>query len=118
MDTLDNVMLQDTWVLGWQQDGDRLVFTVEASLWPGHPSYEPPKPGEWTCYKRGRVAFDGVQAVQGLLDLREVPGHTDPDGSQDYGSIDVLGVIEGGYRIAGEFGDVVVRAKSVRLELD
>jgi hypothetical protein len=56
----DGVTLTDTFVLDWKHEGDCLVFTVLASLWPGHPAYESPKPGEWTCYKRGRIVFKRV----------------------------------------------------------
>jgi len=116
--TLDHVMLEDSWVLGWRLESDRLVFAIEASLWPGHGSYESPKPGEWTCYKRGRLVFEGVRDVQGLLDLNGLSPHTDPDGTQDFGSIDLLALTEGGFRIIGKFGDVLVQASSVRLDLE
>jgi hypothetical protein len=116
--SFDNVMIQDTWVLAWRREADRLIFIIEASLWPGHPAYEPPNQGEWTCYKRGKLVFEGVRRIEGLLDQDHVASHTDPDGSRDYGSIDYLDTATDGFRIAGDFGDVAVQASVVRLELE
>lgn len=78
----DGVLITDTFVLGWYRDADRLVFTVEASLWPGHPNYEPPQPDEWTCYKPARLVFDGVRTVDGLPEMAVVPRSTDADGTR------------------------------------
>jgi len=113
----DGVMIQDTWVLGWHHEPGRLVFDVEASLWPGHPDYEPPRPGEWTCYKPAQLVFDGVQAVEGLLETAVAPRGTDADGSQDFGSLSELKAEPGGYVIAGDFGTVRIKADSIKLEI-
>jgi hypothetical protein len=116
--SFDKVMVEDTWVLGWRREADRLIFVVEASLWPGHPAYELPKKGEWTCYKRGQLLFEGVRRIEGLLDQDAVSFNTDPDGSRDYGSIGYLDTATDGFRINGDFGDVAVQAVGVRLELE
>jgi hypothetical protein len=114
----DGVMITDTFVLGWHREGDRLVFMLEASLWPGHPDYELPCPDEWTCYKPGRLVFEGVRSVEGLPDTASVPRSTDATGSQDFGTLAELVVEPGGYRIAGDFGLVKIQADSLRLEID
>ena len=114
---LDGVSFTDTFVLGWSREVDRLVFDVEASLWPGHPAYEPPRPGEWTCYKPARLVFEGVQDAEGLPDMASVPRSTDADGNWDFGSLHELTPEPGGFRVAGDFGVVRVHAASVRLEV-
>jgi hypothetical protein len=111
----DGVLITDTFVLGWHREADRLVFVVEASLWPGHPEYEPPRPSEWTCYKPAHLVFEGVQSVSGLPEIASVPRGTDSDGSHDFGSLSELAVTPGGFVIAGDFGLVRVRAASCRL---
>lgn len=111
------VLTTGTFVLEWHWEDNQLVFTVEASLWPGHPDYEPPRPGEWTCYKPARLIFEGVRSVAGLPEMAAAPRWTDPDGSQDFGSLNELTAEPGGYRIAGDFGVVRVQADSVRLEV-
>ncbi|HEV2735587.1 MAG TPA: hypothetical protein VGV85_12155 [Longimicrobiaceae bacterium] len=119
MPELAGVDLEDSWVLGWRYDAParRLTIEVEASLWPGHPAYEPPAAGEHTCYRRATLAFEGVTSVSGLRTQSEVPGHLDPDGTRDYGSVDVLEGADGVFRLAGEMGEVTVRAAVLRLRL-
>lgn len=114
----DGVAITDTFVLGWRRSADRLVFAVEASLWPGHPSYETPRQGEWTCYKSANLIFDSVSAVEGLPDMASAPQWIDPGSQPDYGSLQELATIPGGFRIIGDFGVVRVHAASVRLELN
>jgi hypothetical protein len=111
-------MSEDTFVLGWHQQGDHLVFVVEASLWPGHPGYEPPRPGEWTCCKRARLLFAGVRKVEGLPDMADVRTYTDIDGSTDYGSINALTTEGSWYRFVGDFGEVRIQAEAMRLEVE
>lgn len=111
------VLIEDCWVLGWRTDGDTLIFDILASLWPGHPNYEAPKPNEWTCYKRSELVFHGVRKVSGLLPVHEVRQTVDPDGSVDYGSLDSIKVIPDGFSIIGDFGDVAVSATSVQLRV-
>jgi hypothetical protein len=114
---LDGVLITDTFVLDWCRDSRRLLFVVDASLRPDHPAWEPPKPDEWACYKPARLIFDDVECVDGLLEPANVPGHTDPDGRHDFGSIDELVSVPNGFRICGEFGEVRITAGSVRLEV-
>jgi hypothetical protein len=114
---LDGVLITDTFVLDWYFEPRRLVFVVDASLQPDHPANERSKPNEWACYKPARLVLDDVECVEGLLEPASAPGHTDPDGSHDFGSIDELVSIVNGFRICGEFGDVQITANSVRLEV-
>jgi hypothetical protein len=113
----EGVLTTDTYVLGWHREAERLVFDVEASLWPEHPDYEPPRPGEWTCYKPARLVFEGVESVANLPDMASVPRSTDANGSQDFGSLSELAADASGFVIAGDFGVVRVFAASVRLEV-
>ncbi len=112
-----NVMVQDCWVLGWRAENDSLIFDVEASLSVGHPHYEPPKSGEWACYKAAQIVFSGVREVSGLRPLPSVRATVGPDASVDYGSIDSISQESNGYLIVGEFGNVLVSASTVRLHL-
>lgn len=81
----DGVDLEDSWVLGWRFDStsNQLVFDLDVSLWEGHEHYAKPLSGEWTCYKRGRLVFDQVSKVKGLLPMESVKHSIDPDESID-----------------------------------
>jgi hypothetical protein len=111
----EGVLTTDTFVISWRQEADRLVFVVDASLGPGHPNYEPPLPGEWSCYKPARLVFKGVRVVDGLPQMESSPHCTDADGSQDFGTLDELVAEPGGYRVAGDFGVVRIQADSAQL---
>jgi hypothetical protein len=113
----DGVLITDTFVMGWRREGDQLVFDLEASLWPAHPDYESPRPGKWTCYKPARLVFDGVRAVDGLPEMAEAPQWLDVGGPPDYGTLDELVAVPGGFRVAGDFGVAVVSADGLRLEV-
>ena len=116
----DGVDLEDSWVLGWHFDAghDRLVFDLAASLWPGHPSYVPPPPDEYTCYKRARLIFERVTSIGGLSPMDAVKPNIDPDGSLDYGNVEGLHRAgEGIYKFGGDIGEVSVKCEGVRLEI-
>jgi len=117
----EGVDLEDSWVLGWHLDELRkqLVFELEVSLWPAHVNYAPPKSGEYTCYKRGRLIFEDVMYLQGLLPEQEVKPSKDPEGSIDYGNIEGFNRAgDGVYEFEGDFGKVRVNGGRVHLEID
>ena len=118
IDAFDEILLEDTYVLGWSQTPNLLTFTVLASLLQSHPQAAPPLAGEWACYKPGVIRFSGVSSIAGLLPQEVVTPISDPDGSIDFGCIDDLSQIRPGeFRIAGEFGMVAVAATAVALVL-
>ena len=112
------VDLEDSWILGWCHDiaGRRLTFDLEASLWPGHPAYDTPSPGEWTCYRVATLAFEEV-SVSGLLAMGQARSTVDPDGSRDYECLYGLRREGNVFRFEGDMGDVTVHAGAVRLAL-
>jgi hypothetical protein len=100
------VDIEDSFVLRWELCGECLVIDVEASLWPGHPSYEQPINGNHTCYKPARLVFPSVREVSGLRSMPEVVPSRDPDGSPDYETIDTLEGAGFHYQVIGDFGTV------------
>ena len=104
------VDLEDSFVLGWALRADAFVVDLEASLWPGHPSYEPPLPGSHTCYKPARLVFPAVREISGLLPKAELDPSHDPDGSIDYGTIEALSSSGAQHRIVAEFGVVSLQS--------
>jgi hypothetical protein len=116
----DGVDLEDSWILGWHFDADqhRLVFNLEASLWPGHTSYVLPSPDKHTCYKQAHLIFEQVANVNGLLPMDSVKTNIDPDGSIDYGNVEGLHCVgDGIYKFSSDFGEVSIRCEGVRLEI-
>lgn len=121
----DRVDLEDSWVLGWyfNSSQNQLIFDLEVSLWEGNEHYDPPLPGEYTCYKRGRLIFEGVTSIHDLSPMDTAKPTIDPDGSIDYGNIEGLrhvgdGIYKFGGDVAKDFGEVSVKCGDVRLEIN
>jgi hypothetical protein len=83
-----------------------------------HPLYEEPWPNEWTCYKSGRLIFEGVRSLTGLKEQASVRPNVGPDDSVDYDCFDALNVVGEAYEVVGDFGDVRLSASSVLVEID
>jgi hypothetical protein len=115
----DHVMLDDTFVLEWCVSPAEVVFHVLAHLRPEHPQASSPAPGDWACYRPANIVFPNVAECSGLLPKSEVASTIDPDGSIDYGTIDALLEPNAGtFRICGNFGDVLIRSDSPRLDIE
>ncbi len=118
MPELAGVDLEDSWVLGWRYDAPagRLTVEVEANLWRA--------PGDERGGGRAHLLSPGDARVRGRhFGVRAPaagggPGAPGSDGTRDYGSVDVLEGGDGVFRLAGEMGDVTLRAAALRLRVD
>jgi hypothetical protein len=113
------VDLEDSFILGWQYapEAGGLAFEVGASLWPGHPAYEPPQRGEHTCYKRTAMLFVNASVIGRLPQQSDVEPGRDADGREDYGSFDTLSLDDGTYRVVTDFADVLIRCDRVTFDV-
>jgi hypothetical protein len=116
--TLQGIDLTDSCVLSWNQRTGILEFIVEFSLWPESPLYRKPKIDEWTCYRRGALRFEGVIAVEGLKKESEVGFSIDPDGSKDFGNIETFEECADCIRMSGDFGCVLIRCSSWKVDIE
>jgi hypothetical protein len=101
---LDNVYLEESWVLGVYESDDDLTFDLEVVLTDGHPQWEPPKPGEMYCYRRTALTFSNVRGIEWLE--RGTRPATDATGSEDWGHIDTFVADGGRYELTGDWGRV------------
>lgn len=109
--------LNDSFVLNWSQEGDQLLFDLEASIWPDSIHYSKPENGEYTCYRKATLMFKGVQTITGLKSIESAPSTTDPDGTADFGNIETLNQIENGFQLFGDFGSVNIIGGELRFEV-
>jgi len=112
---LKGVMVEDCFVLSWEVVDGALSIEIEASLWPGHPIYSPPKPNEWTCYMPATLLFSRVSQLKGLNSMAEVspiPGSEDPP---DYGTLDYIEENDNFFKIGGPLGELSFRAENAQL---
>ncbi|PAV26323.1 hypothetical protein CF392_06395 [Tamilnaduibacter salinus] len=114
----NGIDLNDSFVLGWQAEDQRLSFDLELSIWPASEYYTSAKEGEYTCYRKAVLIFDQIEGYQGLLSIDEAPRSTDASGEIDYGNIDQLFVRGNQYIVEGDFGRVEVQGGDLRLEFN
>jgi hypothetical protein len=81
---LENVYLEDSWVLGVFESDDSLSFDLDAVLTEQHPQGHPPKPGEQYAYRRVSLTFPTLRAIESLD--RGDPPATDAAGDLDSGN--------------------------------
>lgn len=109
MECFRGIDLNDSFVLSWKVEKRRLCFVLEASIWPGSEHYQPPEKKEYTCYRPATLYFRDCDSVSGLNAMSEVRPSVDTNGEVDYGNIDSLTQIPGGFEILGDFGNVLVK---------
>ncbi|MFD0782361.1 hypothetical protein ACFQZ8_00240 [Micromonospora azadirachtae] len=107
--------LEDSWVLDVVARPGILAVTLDVVLLPQHPDHQPPQPGEAYCYRRGELIFAGVTNLRWTR--QGLPPAKDTSGDLDYGGVDLLTLDQGAYRMSGDFGEIVVHAKSVQMQL-
>lgn len=107
IDVFNNVDLYDSFVIGWQCTDETFFIDLEASLWPGHSEYEPPKKDEHTCYKKAQLLFRNPRNIKGLLPIGQVEASKVMENEiPDYDTIDSFEISNKKFRLIGSFGDV------------
>lgn len=111
---LEQIYLEDSYVFGIEECAGELVFEMEFVLRGEHPLYEPPKPSDQYCFRKGRLVFHDVKEVK-WLERRDV-GSWDATGQRDFGNIDALHQDDHGwFQLEGDWGKVDVRAEGVEV---
>jgi hypothetical protein len=105
---LENLYLEDSWVLGVYESDRSLTFDLDAVLTEQHPRWHPPTPGEQYAYCRLTLTFPAVRSIEWLD--RGRPPATDASGEQDWGNIDTFVVENGVYEMEGDWGHVRIQA--------
>lgn len=103
----DGYYFEDGWVRGLYASTLQLVIEIDAVLTGHHPHFGEPNPGEIYCYERVAVLFPNARHVEWIQPLTLQP-HRDPDGSVDYGNIDVFTRSGDVSHLRGEWGEVCV----------
>ncbi len=78
---LEQVYLEESWVLGIEVDQQLAAFQLELVLTEDHPRYQPPRPGEQYCYAPARLVFECAELVE--LQLSGAPPATDASVNSD-----------------------------------
>lgn len=107
VDQLQDVYLEDSWILSIDATPGRLEMVLDFVLRENHPAYRDPLPGEQYCYKRGSLVFSTVSELNWIGQGRVRPT-TDANGETDYGSLDVLQFDDTLWSMDGDFGQITL----------
>ncbi len=113
----EGIDLNDSFVLNWKCEGDRLSFDLDASIWPESEHYTKPNEGEYTCYRKATLEFIGANKISGLISIESAPSTIEADGSKDYGNIDSLQKSGDSFELTGGFGTVHILGGELRFEV-
>ena len=113
---LENVYLEDSYVLGIQIIPSSVEFSLSVVLTEQHPLYSPPLPGERYCHRSGMLRFPNVKRVQWLE--KSMMQYTDATGEVDYGNIDEFYLVDGHYYLSGDWGTLEVWSPPPSLEIE
>lgn len=108
-----NIYLEDGFVIGIFESESQVAFTIEMVLTEGHSMYFPPKEDEQYCYKKGKIIFQDVESVKWIY--RNMQPFTDADDSEDYGNIDSFQLSSDGYRLSGDWGEVIINSSEPKV---
>ncbi|WP_432130473.1 hypothetical protein [Streptomyces tendae] len=113
----ENVSLEDSYVLDIAVHPGVLTISLDLLLLPRHPRYRAPLPGERACFRLATVVFASVRSLY-WTGQSVVKAATDASGSVDYGSVDALIMLEDGYKILGDWGEIIVQSEAPSMSID
>jgi len=117
IEVFKGIDLNDSFVLDWSFENNCLCFELQVSIWLESKYFVKPKLNEYTCYRKAILQFVNTVSVLGLKPKSAVMSSTDPDGSIDYGNIDTLQVVDGGFELIGDFGNLKISGGELRFEI-
>jgi hypothetical protein len=103
---LAELVLEDSYVLDITVRPGVVVVALDLVLTPKHSAYQPPRAGEWACFRRGQLRFEAVREVHWVHS--DVPPSIDATGERDYDNIDVFEWQNQEFRLEGDWGQLVI----------
>ncbi len=113
---LQDIVLEESYVLAITATPGELVFAVDFVLTPDHPLYQPKRPEEFACFRRGEFRIQAVTSLQWTE--QGTPPARDATGELDYDHIDSFEWNPGCYRLEGEWGFMAVTGGDVQVTID
>ena len=107
--------LEDSYFLGMVAEGRDLRLKLLFALTVEHPAYTKPKAGEQHCYREGSILILRPTDIQ--MQPRSPTVIEDPDGSLDFGSIELYRQGLNRLRVVTEWFDTALAMEQVTLEL-
>lgn len=104
--SLDNIYLEDSYVLTLNEDKSRLEWMLEVVLTEQHPNYQLPPSNEYYCYHKALLGFPSVSKI--IWHEKHFNLYHDANGDVDYGNIDIFYFQDDVYHLEGDWGRVTM----------
>jgi hypothetical protein len=112
-ESFKNIYLEDSFVISIEESENFLSFTVEMVLTEQHDFFSAPNMDEQYCYKTGKIIFEELKFIDWVR--RSKLNFTDANGHKDFGNIDFFILDKKGYRLTGDWGEVVIVSSPVKV---
>ena len=113
---LEDIVLEESYVLAITATPGQVVFKVDFVLTPDHPRYQPKRPDEFACFRRGELRFQDVKIL--YWTGQGAPPSEDPDGEIDYDHIENFEWEPACYQLHGDWGYMEVTGGDVQVTID
>lgn len=112
----NDAYLEDSYFLGMVVEGCDFRLQLLFALTVDHPSYEPPKPNEQHCYRKGSILVQRPTAIE-VEPTTKPTIHTDPDGSLDLGYLELSRVGPDRFHVETAWFAITFATEKVSLHL-
>jgi hypothetical protein len=113
---LEDIVLEESYVLAITATPSQVVFKVDFVLTTEHPRYQPNRPGEYECFRRGELRFQDIKILYWTGQGR--PPAQDATGELDYGHIETFEWEPACYQFLGDWGYMQVTGGTVQVTID
>lgn len=103
----DNIVVEQSMLLGVVVDDDQLTLEMDFCLEPGHPDYEAPGEGEACCFHPGMIRFGGITT----LNLERAQG----EAGQRRFAIQSFAIEGSRFDMTCDWGAIHLQARSIRV---
>ena len=101
---LEDVYLEDSYVLAVKQSDDAIQFKLDLVLRESHPQYKTPEKNEQYCYRKAKLVFNNMRKIDWLKSQSQE--YFDANGDVDYGNIDEFYAEGNQYYLSGDWGKI------------
>jgi hypothetical protein len=113
---LENIYLEDSFVLGIKESADNVVFAMEFVLTKKHPEYSLPQKDEQYCYRKGSLSFNRCRKI--TWHNKSFEQFVDKNGEVDLGNIDSFTKNNSANVLEGDWGEIEILSDDCSVELD
>lgn len=116
IDGLENLYLEDSFVLGVAEQGVDIVFNMEFVLTENHPLYHKPRIGEHYCYRKGQLRFVSPTFIKWERSGKR--GFIDKNKEVDFGNIDSFVSDGNKFILSGDWGELEISPENIVIDYE